>query len=357
VAQDQVEANQPEVNTPATTAQGVQPPAREPVAEVEDGQDDPFAWESALDPALGESDETPPPAATTKSGSESAPVKAEAPPEKKPVEQVHSERPELHSPQLVAVAMQLGFSREEIEGMPTKALDRAVRSELRALEVAEKAKSGDQPAKSRPPQEDAGEIDFGVDADGKPIKGEEVFDPAVINALKHISKKYESKIASLEDKLNRREAREAGDSFDRAFEGLGEDFKELFGDGPGRNMAKDDPNFTRRLLVLQAAGIDLDVDTPKAVAKKVKDAVGLVYKGFAPSKSDKTEKQIADEAKHAARVEMFGEGAVARPTGRRHESQNPRTRAEEAVAKTMEAMGINVKDDKQAEKDLLDSFL
>ena len=273
----------------------------------------------------------------------------EATPEKPAEASPADDKSPKHNALVLDHARQLGFSDEEIKESSPAELERAVRATLRrdeqwrkhleANKPAEKKDDEKKPAEAAHASEDA---DWGVDEDGKPVDPND-FAPGIRNVVRSIKQRADEKVSALEKKVSQMEARAAADAYDRAFESLGDDFKGVFGEGAGRAMQSEAPEFQRRCIVLTHAGIDPQNDPPNVVRQKLKDAAERI---FGPAKSNKPSKAREESRQEQEnQTNRFANAGLARPSSRRPSGEPAgKQRAIENLSGAMTAQGLYVED-------------
>lgn len=267
---------------------------------------DQYAIDEDIAEAPGESPEVP----------SSMPGAAPAPP---PPVSSHT-----HPAKLAQMALDYGFSDQEIAARPTDQLAEAVyHVQKKTLEMArqlsaerETTRATERPPSPAPPEPPPEEEGLGLD--------ETQYDPGLMGVIKQ----QRSELKALRERLDFNERREQA----RANEGVAERVDRAFGRheavlGKGRRqeLNKDSAEYARRLAVLGM----VDRDTShRSLEEKIDRAVEVLYGTQAPAPALTRQQQ------------RWAEGGVARPTSRAAEQEPPGVKkARRAVAEQLAQLG------------------
>lgn len=266
--------------------------------------------------------ETPPeptPTATSVASPAPAPTPEPAP----------APSPPKHSPRLVNLAQQLGFSDDEITQTEPSQLYDLVRMEydLRARQ--------EPPA---PPKEE--EIDWGTTADGRKLT-EADYDPPMARTIKLMhetakkNRELEAKLAAQEQRSQQREQQTYVEHLDSLF-GSRED---LFGKGTVQDVKRGTPEFDKR------AAIETVMRTlPGSLQAKFEKAVTILY-GSAPA-APPPERPRGENGRYVS--DKWQEAALQKPTQRDNAAEPfGRERAIRSVTKKMRGVDAPIIDDSE----------
>jgi hypothetical protein len=248
-----------------------------------------------------------------------------------------------HPAYLVEAARDLGFSEDEIADLPTAKLHNVVhrwqQAQARHRDRDATQRTLDRPAGTSPegpgapaapvgapaPADDVA-IDLGID--------EGDYDPVLLGgikkALKNVLAPYQQKIKALEAVVGELRTREVhrenetnAERLDRAFAGLGD--KEFLGDGPGRTLKGDSPEFSRRMAILNEAARLTGTKTPSV--QQVIDQVQKAHKNLFGGRSQPTAapapQQPAKSKDGHPTPEEWARGGVQVPTARQQPALPP----------------------------------
>lgn len=305
------------------------------------------------------------------------PPSAEAPsssPPKDPVTGRFVKREAAEHPAgLVRRAAELGMSDDEITNATTSQLDSMV-YHLNQQALAEARTSAQASVLERVRSErdtDSGAPAASHDGAGpgagqsgapEPLihLDEEAFHPDLIAGLKKFAEPLVAKIKSLEAQVaglaqrdNARTQETVNERIDRAFQQLGDEGN--FGTGPVADLSNDDPQYARRIAVLnEARRMAGSKGTVSQQLAKIKAAAERLY-GTKPTPKPAGEPYGSPEPakpSNGSRItaEDWKAGGLARPTNRDTEEPPSAKKAERAVANYMKENGMN-------DRPGMDSFL
>lgn len=249
-----------------------------------------------------------------------------------------------HPAYLVRIAKQLGFTEEEIQGIPpetlglavakvqeTKLAERRVDSiERTQHEAASQARqsAADQPI---PPQK---EEPFEL-----PI---EEYDDKLVNVLKRLDRENKAMRAEL-NQLRNVEINRQQESLTQKMDRLFAEKKDQYGEQPGKKLAKDSPEMHRRLAVLSLME-RLGPGDPEELFAKAHTAIYGTSKPAEP----KPDKDLE------ARKKQWEEAGVSRPTHRTGAPEpNGRAKAVQSVAEAMRDLGAAGSEDSTSPDEFL----
>lgn len=234
-----------------------------------------------------------------------------------------------HPAYLVSMAKKLGFSDEEIQGIPPETLGLAVAKvqetklaerrdasiERTHHEVADRARQSDAPV---PPQKDEFEL---------PV---EEYDDKLVGVLKRQDKELKAlkaEIAQLRNVEINRQNETLTQKLDRLFDGQP---KERFGEGPGKKLDGKSAEMRRRMAVLR----EMETLGPGDIEDHFEKAVTTLY-GATPKSSEVTPDNALEDRK-----EQYRNGGLARPT-HRNGAPEPKgvSKARQSVAEALKEMG------------------
>ena len=260
-----------------------------------------------------------------------------------------------HPPYLVRMALEQGFSEEDISSTSPDTLGDIVHRVQRQMaaqrerDMAQQAatRSPDRTQPPPPPAQQEDDVDLGL----SPEEIEEL-DPRLVKAMKSTVGMSAKKIKSLEQKLERYEQLETArqnetnnQKIDRLFSDLGPEYIQHFGKGEGQKLkASDQKRFDNRLEVLTAVGAMEAAENAHSGGKgpltsmeeKFKKAVKLLFQAAAPPEED---------AELTKRRQEWSEGTLAKPT-QRSPAQPPKgtQRAIKTVEKFKREQAVPVPD-------------
>jgi hypothetical protein len=246
-----------------------------------------------------------------------------------------------HPAYLVQQAQEYGFDESEINDTPTHVLGKMVHNMMRqqmqarsdaareALQVHGQVRN---PAPEPPPPEEEFDIDFGTDPEsGRKLTAQD-FHPGLIAAFKHQAKqnreaqqKLQAELAKRDQRDEQRELNRAASIYDAAFAGLGPEYENIFGKGPGREMGADQQGaYKRRIAVLTEAQADPRQHTVAQVKAKIKAAADLLFPPVkAAPYAEVAKGKNGTAPPQRITPEQWEEGALARPTARTAEEEPP----------------------------------
>jgi hypothetical protein len=249
-----------------------------------------------------------------------------------------------HTAYLVRIAKNLGFSDEEIQGIPPETLGLAV-AKVQETKQAERREASaertqhEAAAQSRqssgippvPPQIDKFELP------------DEEYDDKLLGVLKRQDKELKALRAELQQLRNveiNRQNETLTQKLDRLFAGQP---KERFGDGPGKKLDGKSPEMKRRMAVLR----EMETLGPGDIEDHFQKAVKTIYGDSKPVEANPI-KELEE------RQEQFRNGGVARPT-HRNGAPEPKgvSKATSSVAEVLKEMGAASSEDSTS----VDEFL
>lgn len=198
------------------------------------------------------------------------------------------------SPSLRRTAKMFGISEDDIDNASPDQLQDAI---AYIAEERERSRAS-QPVKSQGVKEAEDEDD---DSILESLDKELQLDPRLKKLLKKqtgSAKEIKDLKIALAEQGKREQARltRAGnDAADDAFDSLGDDFKDIFGEGDIRQLKKDGEELAARLAVYQSAGIDLATDSPSSIKRKIMGAAKKLYGKFAKKAAAKAPEDEDDE--------------------------------------------------------------
>lgn len=240
-----------------------------------------------------------------------------------------------HPAYLREAAADFGFSEEDIAGYSTDQLGAVVVRMQRRLAKEQQdlsriaGETARRPALATPeptpkPEDDL--LDLGTDEEGKPYSEADVSGP-LLRVLKRQAAKIQELEGSTKSISEREQARSLNTSralLDEAFEALGEGDHPLLGKGGISELGADSAEGKRRNAIVREAQIDLNNDTPRQIAKKIKAARDVLYPAApaAPAGDGYDIEKPANgktNGKPKPRItpEEFAASAVAKPTQRK----------------------------------------
>jgi hypothetical protein len=256
-----------------------------------------------------------------------------------------------HPDTLVRRARILGIDDATIKKLDSDQLDDLVFREHRKLTLQEAqdmraARGEEREIKRDPAPEPEEDEDFEADE-------LEQIDPVVLKAMRRQQaklkelKELKKEIAQSKEREQIRQTRSNEEAYDMAFESLGAKYEKIFGKGDGRELDHTSKEMKRRLAVLRDAGLDLDLDGPTTIKRKLIKAAEGLYGDFAvepkaetvePSPYDEVEKPVEKNG-HPTKKE-WEQAALAKPTQRRAKPPTSEAAAREAVREYYRAHGI-----------------
>ena len=213
----------------------------------------------------------------------------------------------VYSSEILSEAKRYGFDpklfpNEEQLSLAIRAMDTQVlnwgKQAAGQNQPAQQTQPAQQPAAKAPqapqPQpEPTGEFEFKLPA-------RDMMDPDLYDALDGMHKHYqrrdaerEQRIASLEDNYRQSQELATAQMSDAFFEGLGEEFASLFGQGPTSELSPDAPEFLNRDKVLEAADL-LEAGYRSRGQRPPSDKV-LLRKALDLTFSDQTKQIVRNE--------------------------------------------------------------
>jgi hypothetical protein len=254
--------------------------------------------------------------------------KAADKPEPKAEPKPESEAPR-HNPDLVELALDLGATQDQIDGVSPAVLKQWVRDQNRAARQPAPAKKPDP----EPEPDDADDVldeyeDGGVK---KKIKASE-YEAPVVHLFKTV-KELREKLAARERADAERETAARFQSVEDAFEALGAEAAALLGKGHTSEFKAESDEMFRRTAVFRTANLTT-ADTPKQIAAKVKAAYERLFgkappaakpapaeakpdadpDAFTPPRDDKGRFVPTEDAQ--AEIRKWAAGGLPEPTGR-----------------------------------------
>lgn len=242
-----------------------------------------------------------------------------------------------HPAYLREAAADFGFSEEDIAGYSTDQLGAVVVRMQRRLakeqqdlsRIAGETARRPAPAPEPAPKPEDDLLDLGTDEAGKPYTEADVSGP-LLRVLKKQAdelKKLRGTAGKIDELAQREQARSLNTSralLDEAFEALGEGDHPLLGKGGISELGADSAEGKRRNAIVREAQIDLNNDTPRQIAKKIKAARDVLYPAApAAPAGDGYEiegvkpKPANGKPKPRISPEEFAASAVAKPTQRK----------------------------------------
>lgn len=194
-------------------------------------------------------------------------------------------------PTLERQARELGFTDEDITGLPNEALFRSINLVVRqnmehAREMTRAKTIMDAEVRTPEPVDDSYHPDWGTNPEtGEAIRDEDVH-PSVVRTIRDLgtrNKQLEKRLEEREKAESQRSFNETTDALDDIFEMIGPDFEEVFGKGSGADLLSEDknhPGFKRRLAILREANMNVNQMTPGAIrraAGKIKQIAEVLY--------------------------------------------------------------------------------
>lgn len=304
----------------------------EPVAEVESP-----APEVTL-AAQYDAEATPDEASSTP-----APVPASPPEEPEPPPAVS------HPRYLIQLALDHGFSDEEIASYSSEQLGSAVyHLQKQARELArqtsqeretqralERPRDG-RPESSRPPESETGPAEEGLGID------ETQYDPGIVSLFK----KQQLELKLLKEKLGHLDNREQARANQTMTERVDQAFKKhegALGKGARRDLSADSPEYARRMAILGM----VDRDTShRSLEEKIDRAVEVLY-GQSPQPSPPS----VPTPELTRQQRRWQEGAIARPTHRVADAEQPGVKkATKSVAEKLAQLSGGPTDNGEADE-------
>ncbi len=262
--------------------------------------------------------------------SESPPPTIETTPRDSQGRFVSTSTPEATTPShpayLVRMAEGLGFTKDEIAGIPPEALGLAVAkvNEVRRQDerTASIERTHHEARQAAPPPDAAPKDDFDLSS--------EEFDDRLVKVLKRQEKDLQALRAEL-NQLRTSELIRHNETLTQKMDRLFAKNPKLFGEGPGKKLPKDSPELKRRLAVLR----DMDTIGSGDEEERYEKSLDALY----PESKVKPPEPPPDKALEE-RKEQWNRGGVARPTHRNGAPEpKGRHKAEQSVESLLKEMG------------------
>lgn len=317
----------------------------EPVDDPEMTAEEFAAQYQVEDPAESQPDvdateeELNPPAST---GDEDVhPAEEDAGGEQEPAPEVESELPTFDHA-LLGRAEALGLTEAEWQGFSPERLEAFVsgveaRSGTPAPdgEVKPGEEGDEKPVKDKPGQEEATGFQLELDPD--------LYEPELVKAFKDLAAHNQEELAAMQervDQLTQQQTTESDDAvgrwFDGFVEGLGPQYADLFGVGPGLELEQGSAHLKNRIAVLKE--MDARYDRAQRDKTDLPDDDKLARQSVASVFPDKAEQLVT--GKIASSVQRRSGQVVGRPSGRRTKTAGtPTQEAEGFVREFLDDVG------------------
>jgi hypothetical protein len=228
-----------------------------------------------------------------------------------------------HPRYLVNMAIDMGFTQEEIATTPSDTLGRMLQviQSRQRLQPQQQQPQQQQQAVTAPPEPEE-EIDLGDTSDFTP-EVIALVKRAATAAVKAATKRIKP-VAEQVDELRQldqmRTHEQRNEKLDQLFTGLGADYSAHFGSGSGKQVKQNNPTAFRNRLEVVAALDVMRASRPGTDEEHMAKVVKLLFP--VEAKGDTTAKQ-----------QEWQEGGVARPTNRKPAAEPPGpAKARKAVA-------------------------
>ncbi len=179
-------------------------------------------------------------------------------------------------------ALQLGVSPQQIDQTPSDDLFEWVSATERQMERESRESILRDQAENKKPVES--ELELGVNPENGQPFSEQDLHPALLNALKPLTKKLKDLEKFKADTVQREQVRDShqeADIVDGAIESLGQGFEKILGKGSVFDFAPESAERKRRLAIYSQAGIKPE-DSPRTKAKKIQQAAKDLFGVQAP---------------------------------------------------------------------------
>lgn len=277
-------------------------------------------------------------------------VSAPAKKKEAPAQQVVETAPKVETPQkpahdaaLVAMALDLGISQEEIDELPARGLAVTVRNMTR-LAMSQVKQAPEKPAE--PPKEEEEAIDWGIDPEtGLAIKDEDL-NPGIVRSFKaerKARKEMEKKLDLIVNDARARAQMSVAQTVDEIFAKS----PKTFGTGSAQTIKQDSAEYARRNAAWTEAKRIAGPNPSQAqflaaLPKAIENLFGAQQ--AAPLAKDELDTEIHKKRNGQSRIstQQWEDATLASPTQRVVEEPKGPNRATKKVAEKLREMGQSI---------------